>query len=765
MGSKTRARELDGGRRRADRARHDRARRRPSRPPRGDRRRRSATRSRSRRPAAAAARASASRAPRTSSRRPSRAPRARASSSSRDADRLPRALPARPAPRRGAGPRRRPRQRHPPRRARLLGPAPPPEADRGVARRRGVDDALRGASARSRATPRARSATAAPGTIEGLLADGEYYFLEMNTRVQVEHCVTEMVTGIDIVREQVRIAAGRAAVDRPGGRRAARPRDRVPHQRRGRRRRTSRPPRGRSTAYREPAGPGVRVDSGVRAGSEISPDYDPMVAKLIVWDPDRAAATRADAARAGRVRDRGPDDALPVPPRRCWRREQWARGETCRDLVEDKAWLKALALRRRRTQPQTTEDEDLSVEQTYTVEVAGQRFDVRVLGAAAAAAWPTAPLRRPRAAAPRARGGRGRRRRGTDALVSPIQGTVLKVAVEQGAQVEPGALIAVVEAMKMENEITAHKAGTVPSCRSRSAPRWPPATPSRSSPPPNDLRLPAPRRRGAQPGAAPRDRARGRRPGGLRGDERPARAGGARARGVGSRRARGPRVLGLHRPGKHRARSRHQRARRADLARAGPPRPGAHGRGRGARARQLLGAGRGPPPRARGRGGGRYRGLDRPAPAQAPLGARGAGPRPARGRGRAGAGHRHAPRRAPGGRWNADAGGRDPHVRGRPRGHGRGAAGPRGRERGHPRAGGRRRPGGPRPGQRARARRLLADHRLLPARPAHRGVHRHHPDLVPGTPRRSWAACTRTPRRSSSRWTPCAPAWTTSSAA
>ena len=93
----------------------------------------------------------------------------------------------------------------------------------------------------------------------------EYFFLEMNTRVQVEHCVTEMVSGIDIVREQVRVAAGEP-LDRPGGRRAARPRDRVPDQRRGRRQEL-RPGPGAITTYREPAGPGVRVDSGVEAGS------------------------------------------------------------------------------------------------------------------------------------------------------------------------------------------------------------------------------------------------------------------------------------------------------------------------------------------------------------------------------------------------------------------------------------------------------------------------------------------------------------------
>jgi acetyl-CoA/propionyl-CoA carboxylase biotin carboxyl carrier protein len=159
--------------------------------------------------------------------------------------------------------------------------------------------------------------------------------------------------------------------------------------------------------------------------------------------------------------------------------EQWANAETCRDLIEDKKWLKTLAFEPPPpSDSDSDEDEDEAeaekVEQSYTVEVSGKRFDVRVIGppfeggggavngaaagaagaAGAAAGARKAPPRRERAGGS---GGGG----GGDSLVSPIQGTVLKVAVEQGAAVEEGALIAVIEAMKMENEITAHKSGTV----------------------------------------------------------------------------------------------------------------------------------------------------------------------------------------------------------------------------------------------------------------------------------------------------------------
>jgi acetyl-CoA/propionyl-CoA carboxylase, biotin carboxylase, biotin carboxyl carrier protein len=136
--------------------------------------------------------------------------------------------------------------------------------------------------------------------------------------------------------------------------------------------------------------------------------------------------------------------------------EQWARGETCRDLVEDKDWLARLAFDK---PPAAAEDEEQKVEREYAVEVSGRKFDVKVIGppaspngAAPAAATPKAPRRE------RKSGGGGG---APGELVSPIQGTVLKVAVEKGAAVEEGALICVIEAMKMENEITAPSSGTI----------------------------------------------------------------------------------------------------------------------------------------------------------------------------------------------------------------------------------------------------------------------------------------------------------------
>jgi acetyl-CoA/propionyl-CoA carboxylase biotin carboxyl carrier protein len=299
------------------------------------------------------------------------------------------------------------------------------------------------------------------GTIEGLLQDGEYFFLEMNTRVQVEHCVTEMVTGIDIVKEGIRVAAGaplsisqeevvlrgHAIECRINAEDASK---------------NFAPAPGLIGDYREPTGPGVRVDSGVGPGSEISPMYDPMVAA------DREQATARMLRALGEYEITKLKTLIPFH-QAILATHQWANAETCRDLIEDREWLKSTAAPPAENAASTDSEDEATVEHAYTVEVSGRRFDVKVIGPpfggaavgadglGAAPAGAAAGARRPPRRTERSGGSGG----GGDTLASPLQGTVLRVAVETGSDVEEGALICVIEAMKMENEITAHKTGTV----------------------------------------------------------------------------------------------------------------------------------------------------------------------------------------------------------------------------------------------------------------------------------------------------------------
>jgi acetyl-CoA/propionyl-CoA/long-chain acyl-CoA carboxylase, biotin carboxylase, biotin carboxyl carrier protein len=296
------------------------------------------------------------------------------------------------------------------------------------------------------------------GTVEGLQVGEDYFFLEMNTRVQVEHCVTEMVAGIDIVREQVRIAAGEELsvgqddVALRGHAIECRINAEAAHK-------NFAPAPGTISTYREPGGPGVRVDSGVEPGSEVTPMYDPMIAKLIVWDTDRDGATRRMLRALDEYEIEGTDTLLPFH-RALLATEQWQRAETCRDLIGDREWLKSLAPETSVTSSSDTDGgEPAAVERTYRVEVDGRLFGVTVIGDAAVATGhgnPTTGLARPprRERAEPSGGGAA-----TESLVSPIQGSVLRVAVKQGDEIEEGALICVVEAMKMENEITAHRSG------------------------------------------------------------------------------------------------------------------------------------------------------------------------------------------------------------------------------------------------------------------------------------------------------------------
>jgi acetyl-CoA/propionyl-CoA carboxylase biotin carboxyl carrier protein len=298
------------------------------------------------------------------------------------------------------------------------------------------------------------------GTIEGMQVGDEYFFLEMNTRVQVEHCVTEMISGIDIVREQILVAAGEPLsiaqedVKLNGWSIECRINAEAAHKK------FAPAPGPIDDSYREPSGPGVRVDSGVEGGSEVTPMYDPMVAKLIVWDVDREKATRRMLRALGEYNSGGLTTLIPFHEA-ILETEQWARGETCRDLMEDRDWLKSTAPADA-SPPAPSEDGAEMVTRDYKVEVSGKLFDVKVIGAqlGAGGAAPAAGGKKPPKRDRKAGGGASA---SSESLPSPLQGTVFKVNVEQGAEVAEGDLICVIEAMKMENEIAAHRAGKVTS--------------------------------------------------------------------------------------------------------------------------------------------------------------------------------------------------------------------------------------------------------------------------------------------------------------
>jgi acetyl-CoA/propionyl-CoA carboxylase, biotin carboxylase, biotin carboxyl carrier protein len=294
------------------------------------------------------------------------------------------------------------------------------------------------------------------GTVEGLLdRDGAYYFLEMNTRLQVEHTVTEMVTGIDLVREQLRIAAGgrlgftQDEVELRGHSIQCRINAEDPLH-------DFVPAPGRITRYREPSGPGVRVDSGVVEGSVISELYDPMIAKLIVWDADRDLARRRMLRALSEFEIGGVQSLIPIH-KAIMEHSEFAAGGTLREFVEGGGYARQVASADGSVAAAGPLSDAAAQDEPRTVvaEVDGRRFEVTIVA-------PEHPgrtrlrARRAQLAERSARLGGGQ-----DVVRSPMQGTVLKVAVTAGDGVEPGQVLVVVEAMKMENEIVAHHAGTV----------------------------------------------------------------------------------------------------------------------------------------------------------------------------------------------------------------------------------------------------------------------------------------------------------------
>ena len=292
------------------------------------------------------------------------------------------------------------------------------------------------------------------GTVEYLVgSDGLISFLEVNTRLQVEHPVTEETTGFDLVREQFRIAEGRelsisedptprghAIEFRINGEDAAA---------------GFMPAPGTVVTYSEPSGPGVRMDSGVREGSVIGGQFDSMLAKLIVWGPDRATAI----ARARRALAEYRIEGLPtvIPFHQAILTDPAFTAEDGNFTVYTKwieeEWVNELP---EYTEPaELPEGDEHDASQKFVVEVGGRRIEVALPGNLLLGGGnkrKKSKKRRGKGASASVSG---------DTVTAPMQGSVIKVAVEEGQEVEEGEVVVVLEAMKMENPVKAHKSGTI----------------------------------------------------------------------------------------------------------------------------------------------------------------------------------------------------------------------------------------------------------------------------------------------------------------
>ena len=297
------------------------------------------------------------------------------------------------------------------------------------------------------------------GTVEFLMdQDGAFYFLEMNTRIQVEHTITEMVTGVDLVTEQLRVADGAVLsfteVDPRGHAIEMRINAEDPS-------RNFMPTPGTLVNYREPTGPWVRVDSGVRVDSAISQYYDNLIGKLVVWGRDREEAiTRAERALAEYVVS-GVSTTIPAH-QRLLASEAFRNGTVHTRSVEEEFAFDDLA---RDTAPALPGEEELE-ERQLTVEVGGRRFEVRFWApvlAAPGGGQRAAPRRRPPKLSREATG------TGAEGIVTaPMQGTIVKVHKKAGESVRQDETLCVLEAMKMENAIDAPIAGEIVDLRVQS---------------------------------------------------------------------------------------------------------------------------------------------------------------------------------------------------------------------------------------------------------------------------------------------------------
>ena len=291
------------------------------------------------------------------------------------------------------------------------------------------------------------------GTVEFIYQDGEFFFLEMNTRLQVEHPVTEVITGIDLVEWQIRVAAGESlpmtqeqvAARRTGAGIEVRINAEDPAGG------AFLPSPGPITELSAPSGFGVRFDTGYESGDEISQYYDNLVGKLIVWGRDRDTAIARTITALREMRVSGVATTIPADIA-ILEHPDFAAVEHSTKWVEQTLDLSGVSAAP--AAPPEGESEPL-VERTTTIEVNGRRFAVRMwvpetVGVAAAA-----PKRAKRAGGGSSSGG------GSGQVTVPMQGTIVKVLVEVGQAVEAGQAVVVLEAMKMENQISADVSGTI----------------------------------------------------------------------------------------------------------------------------------------------------------------------------------------------------------------------------------------------------------------------------------------------------------------
>ncbi len=287
------------------------------------------------------------------------------------------------------------------------------------------------------------------GTAEFLVEGDQFFFLEMNTRIQVEHTVTELVTGLDLVKMQLLVAAGEPL---PFTERDCLPRGHAIECRINAEDPASRfrPGPGLITRYRPPTGPGIRVDSAAYQGYTIPTNYDSMIAKLIAWGRDRDEAI----ARMRRALEQFQIGGVPSTigfHHLTLSHPDFMAGGVSTTFVSrlDLAGLPPYVPEVSAAADGTTAG-SLAGGDDYLVEVNGKQFTVRV-----------APDGRRTRAGGRAARSRHKTAEAVGAVTSPMHGVVLRVAVTQGQTVESGDLLLTIEAMKMENEITAPKAGTV----------------------------------------------------------------------------------------------------------------------------------------------------------------------------------------------------------------------------------------------------------------------------------------------------------------